>query len=366
MGADNGIGAAAALAVLAAQDIAHGPIEALFTATEETGMDGAKGLQGGWLKGDVLLNLDSETLGEVCIGCAGGVDGTFTLPMVFRPNTQVGFTLTVKGLKGGHSGIDIIKQRGNAIKILVRLLERLRNNIRLTHITGGNLRNAIPREAEALFASDQSLDNLQARVDAELVHIRRGLPADDRNITATIAPAPSPARILTKPSQRTLLDCLSIFPNGVDRMSIDVKGLAETSTNLARIHCEDNALILHCLLRSLDDNARDDLADRMAKLTQLAGGQAEFSGAYTGWQPVSGSPLIDVVVKEGEKLLGKTPDITVIHAGLECGLLSQHYPHWQMVSFGPTIEMPHSPDERVHIESVEKFWQWLVNILQSV
>lgn len=366
LGADNGIGAAAALAILADNSLSHGPIEALFTATEETGMDGAKGLQGGWLQGDYLLNLDSEELGEICIGCAGGVDGSFSLPLAFAPNTQAGFQLQVRGLKGGHSGIDIHKQRGNAIKILLRLLRKLSDNIQIAEVGGGSLRNAIAREAQAIFASALSQAQLQAQIDELIPAIKRALAADEQTLRIELSPVAQPAQVWTAATQENLLRTLYLCPNGVDRMSMAVAGLVETSTNLAKISCEHEQLQVHCLLRSLDDAARDDLAERMADLFRLAGGSAVLSGAYPGWQPAPSSTISDVLSREGEKLLGKTPLITVIHAGLECGLLAQYYPHWQMASFGPTIEMPHSPDERVHIESVAQFWQWLVNTLAAV
>lgn len=366
LGADNGIGAAAVLAVLADDSLQHGPIEALFTATEETGMDGAKGLQGAWLQGDYLLNLDSETLGEICIGCAGGVDGSFTLPLQFQANQHAGFSLHIRGLKGGHSGIDIHKQRGNAIKILLRVLKALEPHIQIAEITGGSLRNAIPREASAIFASQSSQSALQAEIERILPAIQRALATDEQNLQMTLQLHAQPERVWTAETQATVLRTLYLCPDGVDRMSMAVAGLVETSTNLAKVTCENEQLHIHCLLRSLDDAARDDLAERMVDLFQLAGGSAELSGAYPGWQPAPSSAISDLLLQEGEKILGHKPHINVIHAGLECGLLAQNYPHWQMASFGPTIEMPHSPDERVHIESVALFWQWLVNVLAAV
>lgn len=366
MGADNGIGAAAALAVLADKSLVHGPIEALFTATEETGMDGAKGLQGAWLQGDYLLNLDTEELGEICIGCAGGVDGNFSLPLMYQANQKAGFALHIRGLKGGHSGIDIHKQRGNAIKILLRLLRVLAQDIDMADLSGGSLRNAIPREASAIFASGESCETLQMLIDAALPAIKRSLAADEQNVEVKLSVVSAPEKVWTAATQEIVLRTLYALPNGVDRMSMAVAGLVETSTNLAKVSCENGRLQAQCLLRSLDDAARDDLAKRMADIVEIAGGNAEFLGDYPGWQPAPSSAICDLLVQEGEKLLGKKPQISVIHAGLECGLLAKHYPHWQMASFGPTIEMPHSPDERVQIESVALFWQWLVNVLQEV
>ena len=367
LGADNGIGAASALAVLASNNISHGPLEALFTATEETGMDGAKGLQPNWIQGELLLNLDTEELGDICIGCAGGVDATFTLPIDWQaPTANQGYQLSVKGLKGGHSGIDIIKQRGNAALIISRLLDSISEQIEVSSIQAGNLRNAIPREANALFASDNTEAELNQLLAAEIEIIRRGLPLEDRDISMSLESADLPAQVWSKSTQNTLLTAIRLCPNGVDRMSMDTEGVVETSVNLAKIDTQEQQLQLQSLLRSLDDDARDDLADRMKRLFESFGASVELAGEYPGWKPAPHSALTDCVISEGQQLLGRKPNVTVIHAGLECGLLGQHYPHWQMVSFGPTIEMPHSPDERVNIESVGQFWEWLVKVLAAL
>lgn len=372
LGADNGIGAASALAILAANDITHGPLEALFTATEETGMDGAKGLQLGWLQGQLLLNLDTEELGDICIGCAGGVDATFTLPIDWQtPIAKSAYQLSVKGLKGGHSGIDIHKQRGNAAILISRLLDAISEEIEVSFIDAGNLRNAIPREAKAVFVSDKVATELNQLLSAETEIIRRGLPIEDRDISITIKPTDLPAQTWTKETQTKLLTAIRLCPNGVDRMSMDADGVVETSVNLAKIETQPNHLQLQNLLRSLDDDAREDLAERMQRLMQQFGAKVKFDGAYPGWKPVPHSALTDCVIEQGQKVLATSsnktqPNVTVIHAGLECGLLGSHYPNWQMVSFGPTIEMPHSPDERVNIASVAKFWEWLINILAAL
>lgn len=363
LGADNGIGVAAALAVLAADDIAHGKIEALFTATEETGMDGAKGLQGGWLEGDILLNLDSETLGEVCIGCAGGIDGTFRLPLETECASGQAYLLSIRGLKGGHSGIDIIKQRGNAIKILVTLLNSLSGCLNIAYIQGGTLRNAIPREAEAVLTSRLNQADLDSQIQHLAQQIINTLPKEDQHIRIQLQPIDTPTQTWTHHSQQTVLRVLNILPNGIDNMSLEIDGLVETSSNLAKVQCTNDSLQVECLLRSQNDFLRDVLAQKMVSLFELAGGTGELSGAYTGWKPTSHTPLTQLMLTEGEKLLQSPPKITVIHAGLECGILATHYPHWQMASFGPTIEMPHSPDERVNIPSVAIFWDWLKNVL---
>ncbi|WP_019674119.1 aminoacyl-histidine dipeptidase [Psychrobacter lutiphocae] len=367
LGADNGIGVASALAVLASNDIQHGPLEALFTATEETGMDGAKGLQPNWIQGQLLLNLDTEELGDICIGCAGGVDATFTLPISWQaPTTHKAYQLSVKGLKGGHSGIDIIKQRGNAAFIMTRLLDSVNKYIEVAAIDAGNLRNAIPREAQAVFGSDLDKSKLNQFIEKEAEVIRRGLPTEDRGISVILKTADIPEQVWDNSTQNTILTAIRVCPNGVDRMSMDTQGVVETSVNLAKIETQQNHLELQHLLRSLDDAARDDLADRMSRLFQAFGASVQLDGAYPGWQPAPHSALTDCVIKSGQEVLGFEPNVTVIHAGLECGLLGQNYPHWQMISFGPTIEMPHSPDERVNIESVEKFWDWLRHVLTSL
>jgi len=367
LGADNGIGAASALAVLASKDIEHGPLEALFTATEETGMDGAKGLQGSWLQGSLLLNLDTEELGDICIGCAGGVDATFTLPITWQtPKAAQAYRLSVKGLKGGHSGVDIHKQRGNAALIISRLLDSVSEHIEVAAINAGNLRNAIPREADAVFVSDLDESELNPLLTTEVDIIRRGLPLEDRNMSVSLERTDMPKQTWHSDSQHTLLTAIRLCPNGVDRMSMDTPGVVETSVNLAKIDTQDNQLELQSLLRSLDDAARDDLADRMKRLFESFGAEVQLAGEYPGWKPEPGAAVIDTVIEQGRKLLGQEPNVTVIHAGLECGLLGQNYPQWQMVSFGPTIEMPHSPDERVNIASVATFWDWLVLVLSAL
>lgn len=370
LGADDGIGVASALAILASDDLVHGPLEALFTATEETGMDGAQGLQGGWLKGDLLLNLDSEQLGEICIGCAGGVDGTFTLPVArdAAPQGQA-YSLILRGLKGGHSGMDIIKQRGNAIKILNRVVSALyeSDGVAIAYFEGGSLRNAIPREAEAVIISDKPAQELASVVQSVLAEIKVGLPEEDKQLQVNLAESEAhPSLVWNVTDARKALAAIALCNDGVDRMSMDVPGLVETSVNLAKLSDDGEKITLECLLRSLNDAARDDLGKRMCQLFKLAGGEGKLSGAYPGWQPLPGAKLTEVVEQEGEKLLGYTPKIQVIHAGLECGLMSRNYPNWEMVSFGPTIQMPHSPDERVNIKSVGVFYEWLCNVLAAL
>ena len=326
LGADNGIGVALILAVLADKTLVHPPLDALFTSSEETGMVGAKGLQGGWLKGHYLINLDYEDEGELCIGCAGGVDGSYTLPYATRAVRMPGYRLLVRGLRGGHSGVDIHRLRGNAIRILAQVLVAI-GAINIADLSGGNLRNAIPREAQALI----------------------GLP-DEAAATG---------------AQR-LLDVLRVLPNGVDQMSPSMPGLVETSTNLAAIRCKDGALHISCLLRSSSEPQKLDLADRMAAVVRLAGGQSDYSADYGGWLPKPDAPLVRIFQRTGEQVFGHRPPLKAIHAGLECGILSTHYPHWEMISFGPTITGAHSPDEAVQIDTVGRCHQWLLMCLQAL
>lgn len=361
LGADNGLGVAAILAILADKTLVHPPLEALFTASEETGMSGANGLQGGWLEGSYLINLDYEDEGELCIGCAGGLDGSFTLPFARQtlPQTRTMHRLTVRGLVGGHSGIDIHKQRGNAIKILALLLERL-EAAHIVDIEGGNLRNAIPREAQALLVLAGDEAAARAQLDGVQKEIAALLPEEDAQIRLGLEAAGTTDTAIADGDAKRLIAVLRALPNGVDRMTPAMPDLVDCSTNLAAVHCDSHALHMHCLLRAGNDDAKRDLAARMAAVVSLAGGRAEFTGDYGGWQPAPQSDLVRVMQESGAKVFGTTPPLKAIHAGLECGILAQHYPHWQMVALGPTITMPHSPDERANIASVARFYDWLV------
>lgn len=365
LGADNGIGAAMVLAVLADPALVHPPLEALFTATEETGMSGAKGLQPGWLDGRYLINIDYEDEGELCIGCAGGVDGSYTIPYTRRAVQMPGWRLQVSGLRGGHSGVDIHRQRGNAICILARALSVI-GAANLAGLSGGNLRNAIPREAEALLglpdeAAAQAAREQLAGLAAE---IRQGLGADDQGLEFKLEGAGEITAVIEEGER--LVDVLRALPNGVDRMSLAIPGLVETSTNLAAVACEEQSLQISCLLRSSSEVQKRDLASRMASVVRLAGGRAEYGGDYGGWQPQPDSALVRLFQQTGEALFGQRPPVKAIHAGLECGILSVHYPHWEMVSFGPTITGAHSPDEAVQIAAVARCHQWLRSSLAAL
>lgn len=367
LGADNGIGVAMILAVLAAPNLSHPPLEGLFTASEEVGLEGALAVQPGWLQGDILLNLDYEDEGELCIGCAGAVNGDYILPLQYEALNGQGYRLRVRGLKGGHSGVEIHLQRGNAIKILARVLQTLHDEqdcaLKLASITAGDLRNAIPREADAVVALNGSaLAAVQQTLHELTAQIRAELPAEDQGLQISLEPGDAITRVLSETSARQAIAVLRNLHNGVDRMSVDIPGLVETSNNVAVVRTDD-ALRVRCMLRSSVDSARDDLAARMAVLLELAGGSAEYSGAYSGWKPQPHAELVEKLAALGEKIYGKAPPVKAIHAGLECSILYTHYPHWQMASFGPTIVSPHSPDEKVNIASVARSYCWLVSYL---
>ena len=369
LGADNGIGVAMILAVLADPNLSHPPLEGLFTASEEVGLEGALAVQPGWLQGDILLNLDYEDEGELCIGCAGAVNGDYTLPLQYEALNGQGYQLRVRGLKGGHSGVEIHLQRGNAIKILARALQTLHEDkdyaLKIASITAGDLRNAIPREADAVVAlSGSQLAAAQQTLHELTAQIRAELPAEDQGLQISLEPGEAISRVLDEHSATRVIAVLRNLHNGVDRMSVDIPGLVETSNNVAVVRTDDT-LRVRCMLRSSVDSARDDLAARMEALLNLAGGSAAYTGAYSGWKPQPHAELVEKLAALGEKIYGKMPPVKAIHAGLECGILYTHYPHWQMASFGPTIVSPHSPDEKVNIASVARSYQWLIDYLHG-
>ncbi len=368
LGADNGIGMAACLAVLASDDLEHGPLEVLLTTDEEAGMTGAFGLEPGLLQGDMLLNTDSEQEGEVYMGCAGGVDANIRLAFSTDPvpDNYQAFRLELTGLRGGHSGCDIHRGRGNANKLLCRLLLAIGKScaLRLVSIEGGSLRNAIPREAAVVLmvAADET-DNLRTAVQASGALFSEELAAVEPALNLVLTPVAQPATVMDSDAQRRLIRALTACPDGVIRMSDSVAGVVETSINLGVISTTDSAVIVQCLIRSLRDSGREQVEQMIAALFGLAGAEVSFDGAYPGWQPDNDSVALTLVQETYQELFATRPEVMVIHAGLECGLFKNAYPHWDMVSFGPTIRFPHSPDEQVHIASVNRFWQLLVAVL---
>ncbi|NTW73383.1 MAG: aminoacyl-histidine dipeptidase, partial [Chlorobiaceae bacterium] len=340
LGADNGLGVAAAMAVLASADIEHGPLEALFTSNEEAGMTGALGLQPRVLQGGILMNLDSEDEGELFIGCAGGLDGTMTFPGDHQPvpSGYSGFRIKVTGLKGGHSGMDIHLGRGNANQIMNRLLHEGFNHhgLRLASITGGSLRNAIPRESFAHVAVPDSmkerfLDGLSVLAGG----IKAELSATEPELLIEAAPAELPASVIDDTVVERMLKAIHACPNGVMRMSSEMKELVETSNNLAIVRSEKDAIVIECLLRSSVDSAREDLKIMIGSLFELAGAVPVFGGGYPGWKPDPGSPILKIMREVYATKFGRAPEIRAVHAGLECGIIGGTYPSLDMISFGP-------------------------------
>jgi dipeptidase D len=371
LGADNGIGLASALAILASSDVAHGPLEVLITIDEEAGMTGAFGLQSGWLEGDILINTDSEQEGEVYMGCAGGIDGTahFTLAFNQVPENFKAFNLSISGLKGGHSGVDIHTGRANANKLLSRFLLMASNDfdIRLTELNGGSLRNAIPREANASFVvATENIALLKSALDKYLTTIRANFSAIETDINMVLISPEDFDTCWSQSTQSAVLRAINACPNGVIRMSDDIQGIVETSLNLGVIRSRGKKLSAMVLIRSLHDDGRLETQQTIQSLFELAGANLVHSGAYPGWKPNTDSAIMQIVSNTYHTLFNKIPAVMVIHAGLECGLFKTAYPEWDMVSIGPTIKFPHSPDEKVEINAVNHYWQLLVAVLANI
>ena len=371
LGADNGVGLASALAILASNDIPHGPLEALVTIDEEAGMTGAFALEAGWLDGDILINTDSEQEGEVYMGCAGGIDGNANFPLILEdvPSDYQAFNLSISGLKGGHSGVDIHTGRANANKLLVRFLLNASINfdISLTELNGGSLRNAIPREANASFVvAKDKVAALKVALADYLATISVNLAAIETDIDMLLISPEDFEQCWTKTTQATILRALNACPNGVMRMSDDIEGIVETSLNLGVIHTRGSKLNAMVLIRSLHDDGRLETQRMVQSVFELAGASVVFSGAYPGWKPNTDSAIMQTVRDTYQSIFNKVPAVMVIHAGLECGLFKTAYPHWDMVSIGPTIKYPHSPDEKIEITSVEQYWQLLVAVLANI
>ncbi len=371
LGADNGIGMASALAVLADDSVEHGPLEVLLTMTEEAGMDGAFGLQANWLQADILINTDSEEEGEIYMGCAGGIDFISTLPLS-REAIPAGFEtfkLTLKGLKGGHSGGDIHLGLGNANKLLARFLagHAAELDLRLVDFNGGTLRNAIPREAFATVAvSASKADELKKLSSVYLEILKNELSAKEKNLTVVLESVTTDKAALTAQSRDTFVQLLNATPNGVIRKSDVAKGVVETSLNVGVVTMGDDSAEIICLIRSLIDSGKEYVVSMLESLGTLAGAKTSAKGSYPGWQPDASSPVMALVRETYHRLFNSTPNIQVIHAGLECGLFKKPYPDMDMVSIGPTITGPHSPDEQVHIESVGHYWTLLTELLKAI
>jgi dipeptidase D len=370
LGADNGIGVAAAMAVLEDNSLVHGPVEALFTIDEETGMTGAFSLKSGILKGDILMNLDSEDEGELYVGCAGGMDANIKLAYK-EESVPTGFNfvrLAFTGLKGGHSGMDISSGRGNSIKLLFRYLRYAEKqfNIRLASIDGGSLRNAIPREAFAVVGvPTDKLPQFEKAAQEYLDIFKAEFSNVEPDMAIAIEKVDTPKSVIDAKAQWGIIRSVFGCPNGVIRMSDAMPGLVETSTNLARVYSDNGTIYVQCLLRSSVDTAKEALGEKIASVFEMAGAEVSFAGSYPGWKPNMDSAILKTMSEVYKANWNKTPEIKAIHAGLECGILGGVYPNFDMISFGPTIRYPHSPDEKVKIDTVDKFWKFLVEVLKN-
>ncbi|MDR2980512.1 MAG: aminoacyl-histidine dipeptidase [Bacteroidales bacterium] len=371
LGADNGIGCAAGMALLLANNVEHGPIEVLLTMDEETGMTGAFGLKKGFVKGDILINLDSETEGEMYVGCAGGLDANIEDDYTLEPTQEgmVGYRVFISGLKGGHSGMDINLGRANANKLITRLLQKsiAGYGIRICSIHGGSLRNAIAREAEAIIAvngTDTALFEDMVKNFTDV--LKKEFHATEPDLRIELTSVPTPAQVVAKCCDERILHMAFILPHGVLRMSDNMKNLVETSNNFAIFKMENGKLLMANLIRSSVDSAKEAVGEKMKSIAELAGAKLSLTGGYPGWKPNMQSPILKTAMKTYMEKYGVEPKIMAIHAGLECGLFGVNYPHWDMISFGPTILNPHSPDERVNIESVGKFWDFLVALMKNI
>ncbi|MEY2670126.1 MAG: hypothetical protein RLZZ577_442 [Bacteroidota bacterium] len=372
LGADNGLGVAAIMAILESKDIPHPAIEALFTIDEETGMTGALNLKGGILQGQILLNLDTEEDDEIDIGCAGGIDVTATAEFDEEetPEGSVGYIITVKGLNGGHSGMDIHKGLGNANKIMNRLLFDGFDNfgLQIASIQGGSLRNAIPRESVAKVIIAEVYDEAFVFDMQQIVNeIKTELKSTEPNLEIVFEKLDTPpAKVMPSIAQFYFVRAMYTAHNGVYRMSADFDNLAETSNNIAKVELANGQLSVQCLTRSSVESAKMDLANALRSAFELMGCEVEFSGSYPGWTPNSKSEILDVLTSIYEKQNNEKAKVVACHAGLECGILGANYPEMDMISFGPTIHGAHSPDERASISSAQKFWKFLVEILATI
>ncbi len=368
LGADNGIGVATIMAILESDSIEHPAIEALFTIDEETGMTGAKGLKGGLLHGDILLNLDTEEDDEIGVGCAGGIDITAegSYLEVEVPAGAISYTITVNGLNGGHSGMDIIKGLGNANKLMNRLMFATHADMHIASIKGGSLRNAIPRESVAdvmVTSEEEFLKNFKAAKEAILGEFKSLEPNLSMEAVKSNAKFD---KLMAIEDQEAFLRTISAAYNGVYRMSPDIEDLVETSNNLAKIEVKNGTITIQCLTRSSVESSKADLENTLTSTFELAGYDVVSDGDYPGWAPNMDSPILKVLENLYEKMNNEKANVAACHAGLECGILGQNYPEMDMISFGPTIKGAHSPDERASISSTQKYWKFVLEILKNI
>ncbi len=372
LGADDGIGMAAALAVLTSEEVKHGRVECLFTVDEETGLTGAFALKPGFFSGKILLNLDSEDEGEMFVGCAGGIDTVVRMPYTKEavPAHRFAVKVTVKGLQGGHSGDDINKGRGNAIKILNRFLWEMnrKHGISVASFAGGNLRNAIAREASAVMVFEEALkEPVRVAFNIYAAEMERVWKITEPGIALELESEEVPTEVLDAASTTKLLNALYACPHGVFAMSYRMPGMVETSTNLAAVKfTEENTILITTSQRSDVDSEKMNIAQMVAAVFRMAGASVEHGEGYPGWAPNPDSAILKIAVDSYKRLFGKEPVVRSIHAGLECGLFLEKYPGMDMISFGPTLRGVHSPDEKVEIKTVEMWWRHLTDILEKV
>ncbi len=367
LGADNGLGVATIMSILESTDIEHPAIEALFTIDEETGMTGAMGLEAGYLSGEILLNLDTEDDDEIGVGCAGGIDinATKNYAPQNTPKNIAAYKITIKGLQGGHSGMDIHKDFGNANKLMNRILFALKDISLISTIDGGGLRNAIPRESNAVIVTDN-----HKVLEEEFYTIAKAIINEydtiENDIEILLQECLAPDNVLSKNDQEQFLQVIFTIHNGVFRMSPDIENLVETSNNVARILVKDGEFLVQCLTRSSVESGKQHLVNTISAPFYLAGFDVQLSGSYPGWKPNPNSAILKVLKKTYVDLFNEQPNILACHAGLECGILGTNYPKMDMISFGPTIKGAHSPDERASISSSQKYWKYVVEILKNI
>lgn len=380
LGADNGLGIALAMSILESPDVKHGPIEVLVTYDEETGMAGAMALEPGILKGDILINLDSETEGELYVGCAGGLDASISAKYERKPEPAgyLCYSLDVKGCRGGHSGLEIIECRANANKVAARVIYELltKADAKLLDMEGGTLRNAIPRECSATLYIPQQKEALAKDIVAKVYdEVRFEYAATDPDCKFIFEPYKcaegevcdhEDCKYVEEGAALRLMRALIACPDGVERMSDQMPGMVETSNNMAMVKIYRGEFVVNCLLRSSVDSAKNQLALKVESVFTLAGADVVFSGGYSGWAPNASSEILQVMKSEYEKMYGVEPKVVAVHAGLECGILGGKYPNWDMISCGPTLLSPHSPDERAYIPSVQKIWDYLKAVLAAI
>jgi dipeptidase D len=371
LGSDNGIGVAATLSVLASKDIPHGPLEALFTIDEETGMTGANGLKKGLLKGDILINLDSEDEGELYVGCAGGIDVSAVKKYKEEkvPRGYSSYKVDVRGLRGGHSGVDIALGRANSNKLMFRFLMQAESDfgVRIAEASGGDLRNAIPRESYCkIMVAGAKAKQFEKFVKGYEKMYRKEFADTEPSLSFSCKKIRTPSKVMSKADQYKIIRSIFACPNGVQRMSQAMKGLVETSNNLAIVTCKDGKFEAHNLTRSSVDSAKEAVAWKIAAVFHLINAKVTLSGSYPGWKPNMDSAILEASRGVYKNMYGKVPEIKAIHAGLECGIIGGVYPGLDMISFGPTIKYPHSPDEKVNIPSVRKFYDFLCETLYQV